>query len=586
MASSQGPVSSTGAKLGVKTSKAMPRVPTKSYTEMLFEFSDGKGYDISSIQAAENNTKITLDPDYQMRWEITLGASIKQQCGSITDRTHYIARIPKGFTLIFDPKKGERHVVGHPGGMGRDFWYHNVGEFAPHALWLAAPAPYDRSKCSCEPCKKMLGKPKAKESKKPAQKRKQPAASTSTPNTTASRPSAPTTTAPTTTPAAATAATAAAPATTAAAATAAPPAAPAAVALKIAANAEKPVAPAPAKPPAKPAAKPAVARPPTPPPPVEDHSIYRAGEVVWYGTQTGIWRIGLILSRARETTETDTWVVAPLGHKILNQESSVKPAAQMRPFHAFSLPGIDIQELQESAFAEVDWPAFVHRYAGSNAHKQQLVGLEASKMAARDVNVSFSTFNRLGAITPDGRRGSYGGIFLGPEMIRVGDAVRVTRLIGEQDGSPDIMEIKHIVDDEDCLQPKFHGDVWRSQIVPLEAPEQSSQPQGVDLVRQIQITNEVLRHQGGRLDWFLVETDAERVEADVRGRFYVTFDLLPDVKASLMEGNPFDDGTQRVNARLRPDKPFYIGRKENRRATFGDSASLDMLDLGPNVVEG
>lgn len=295
--------------------------------------------------------------------------------------------------------------------MGRDFWYHNVGEFAPHALWLAAPAPYDRSKCSCEPCKKMLGKPKAKESKKPAQKRKQPAASTSTPNTTASRPSAPTTNAPTTTPAAATAATAAAPATTAAAATAAPPAAPAAVALKIAANAEKPVAPAPAKPPAKPAAKPAVARPPTPPPPVEDHSIYRAGEVVWYGTQTGIWRIGLILSRARETTETDTWVVAPLGHKILNQESSVKPAAQMRPFHAFSLPGIDIQELQESAFAEVDWPAFVHRYAGSNAHKQQLVGLEASKMAARDVNVSFSTFNRLGAITPDGRRGSYGGIF-------------------------------------------------------------------------------------------------------------------------------------------------------------------------------
>lgn len=87
MASSQGPVSSTGAKLGVKTSKAMPRVPTKSYTEMLFEFSDGKGYDISSIQAAENNTKITLDPDYQMRWEITLGASIKQQCGSITDST-------------------------------------------------------------------------------------------------------------------------------------------------------------------------------------------------------------------------------------------------------------------------------------------------------------------------------------------------------------------------------------------------------------------------------------------------------------------------------------------------------------------
>ncbi|KAI6309065.1 hypothetical protein MCOR34_007011 [Pyricularia oryzae] len=50
-------------------------------------------------------------------------------------------------------------------------------------------------------------------------------------------------------------------------------------------------------------------------------------------------------------------------------------------------------------------------------------------------------------------------------------------------------------------------------------------------------------------------SDAERVEADVRGWFYISFDLLPDVTASLMAGAGEPDAPGSSTTRRSPCKP-------------------------------
>ncbi|KAL8315415.1 hypothetical protein RB597_006617 [Gaeumannomyces tritici] len=531
----------------------------KVYARLHFEFSDGKGYDIATLQSTDGNTKLALDPDGQLKWELGLGASLKFNCGTPSDETSYIARLPKGFHVIIDPKKGERFIVGHVGGTGRDFWYRSVAEFVPHLLWLSAPAPHDRARCSCEPCKKMLGKPKAKETKKATAAAKRKAAATAAPRT------------------------APASATPAAASTSSTaPAGAAAVAAKAtAAPTESPVSTSAQPVPPTPAAVAIPAEAPVEHVDVPDHSIYRVGEMVWFGSQTGVWRLGVIAAphRSTGTPSTDTWVVAPLGHAMLRQESCTKSAAEMKPFLAFSLPSIDVPQLQGMTFAEVDWASFVQQYAGSDPHKRQVAGLEASKIAAKDASVSYSTFNR----TADG----YGGVFLGPELVRLGDGVRVRRYVGELDGGVDIMEVKRITDAPGGQHLTFSGDVWRLHVSPFEAPPPpaSSQPAGPVFVRQLETYNEVLRLQGGRVDWLLVEQGAERSEEDVHGRFYVTFDLLPEMRDSVVADNPPEDGTALLNLRLRPGETFYLGRRESRKATFGNSLCVD-FGVGRGIVEG
>lgn len=567
MSAAQAVPRATAAKGSVKpnTTKGVQNQNSpKVYTQLHFEFSDGKGYDIATLQSTDGNTKLALDPDGQLKWELGLGASLKFNCGTPNDETSYIARLPKGFHVIIDPKKGERFIVGHAGGTGRDFWYRSVAEFVPHLIWLSAPAPHDRARCSCEPCKKMLGKPKTKETKKTTAAAKRKAAATAA-SRAASASAAPATSnnASSTNPATG--------ATPAAKAAAAPTESPVPTSAK----------PVPANPAAPPAAVPAAAEPPVEHIEVSDHSIYRVGEMVWFGSQTGVWRLGVIASPHRSTgmPSTDTWVVAPLGHAMLRQESCTKSAAEMKPFLAFSLPSIDVPQLQGMTFAEVDWPSFVQQYAGSDPHKRQVAGLEASKIAAKDASVSYSTFNR----SADG----YGGVFLGPEMVRLGDGVRVRRYVGELDGSVDIMEVKRIADAPGGQHLTFFGDVWRLHVSPFEAPPPpaSSQPAGPVFVRQLETYNEVLRLQGGRVDWVLVEQGAERPEEDVHGRFYVTFDLLPEMRDNVVADNPPEDGTALLNLRLRPGETFYLGRRESRKATFWDSLSID-FSLGRGMVEG
>lgn len=191
---------------------------------------------------------------------------------------------------------------------------------------------------------------------------------------------------------------------------AAPKAAPATNPAPVAAV--PPAAPTPAvTPAATPARHPALNDEPT---------LFRRGEMVWY-QQEPAWRIGII--RYVGSGQTTIYTVVPLGHALLNLPDVQKQAAQMRPFLTFSVPAMSIPILHEKTFNQVNWQGLLDdpSYQG----RGEVVGLEASKLAAIEIDGSWSTFNHLPAGPKQSKNQSfYGGVFLGAEMIRLGDPIR------------------------------------------------------------------------------------------------------------------------------------------------------------------
>lgn len=147
-------------------------------------------------------------------------------------------------------------------------------------------------------------------------------------------------------------------------------------------------------------------------------TLFRRGEMVWY-QQEPAWRIGII--RQVGAAPTHAYTIIPLGHSLLRMPDLVKQQGKMRPFLTFSVPGVGIEAIQNKVFSEVQWQELVNLYVG----RTEILGLEASKMAAVEIDSSWSVFNQLSAEPSQPRNQSrYDGVFLGAEMIRRGDPIR------------------------------------------------------------------------------------------------------------------------------------------------------------------
>lgn len=175
--------------------------------------------------------------------------------------------------------------------------------------------------------------------------------------------------------------------------------------------------------------------------PAPSFCLYRAGEIVWF-RNNNTWRIGLVkLSGVinqptpnGQTRNEPNYIIVPIAHGATALPETSKCEMDTRPFLTFSVPEVQYPALRDKLFSQVDWPSFVAQEAGGDMQLQQLIVLEASKMAAVRIDHSFSLFNRLGNQPVDPNSGNnagnqkvfYGGIFLGPERIEIGiDAVRV-----------------------------------------------------------------------------------------------------------------------------------------------------------------
>ena len=323
--------------------------------------------------------------------------------------------------------------------------------------------------------------------------------------------------------------------------------------------------------------------------------------MVWT-TQGTAWRLGVILNFAakglQEPSGDDsdfTFTVAPLSHALLGQGLMLREASNLQPFLTFSVPDTQVPGLANKSFRDVDWEQFAHTYSQDPdptkmQQKRQLAGLEASKLAAKCVNNSYSTFNAMGQIqTPEGDvETRYGGVFLGAEMVQVGDPVRVSA----GDGMAAVMRVSEITttqhpDGSTTLH--FRGDIFRL----LRVQHNPQQPVGVDptqlgkaFVEEVQSRIQFEKEPGITWAWVMLEQDTVFMDRTIQGRFYVTYRLMKNLgklDGAMQSGN-LGDQQQSLNNRNHDNGTPYMGRQHSRIETFGSSVGVP-IELSEGIVE-
>ncbi|KAK4126572.1 hypothetical protein N657DRAFT_643354 [Parathielavia appendiculata] len=518
--------------------------------------SDGQGYAQLDHVALRDDEE--QDVAQRERWEVIVAGHLQNQIGPKDDKRQYkLADFPKGYELrcAVRTQAGTRdyYLYGHPAGPKAH--YRTPGEFALHALWLISDST-DNSQCPCDLCSKYLEKAKQELAKTQA---------------------APTQT----------------------------------------------QFPAPT-----PTQQPQYQQPQHQAPPGTTGwtNVFRVGELIWY--KHAAWRLGVVLAITPKpgtplspgaSDSSYHFTLAPLGHALLQQASIVKDCQFMRPFLTFSVPNTAMDELKDKTFETVDWPALAARYTqepdpSKREVNRQILGLEASKMGARTINDAFSTFDllRQGA-TPDGALyvQHYRGIYLGTEMVFVGDPVRVAsdtqptqQLDHHQSPSDANLNLVMLITEIQVLTPssppgarptlQFKGNLYRTIRVPANNTTPNNLPQGLvpvpaeslgpAFVEELATRNAIERDNSMCWTWALVAAADQqqgvlRPEHDVLGRFYVTEKLMsvidpPRLQAWVQRGL-LEEAPAYLNNRGHSGGGIYVGRRAGRKATLGEAVGVE-----------
>jgi hypothetical protein len=306
------------------------------------------------------------------------------------------------------------------------------------------------------------------------------------------------------------------------------------------------------------------------------------------------------------------FTLAPLGHAGLRKPNAAKEAAEMRPFLTFSVP--DSPQHQGKSFNDIDWIAEAEkaRHNPNPAKVQQdleMLGLEASKVAARTINNCFSLFNKQPDRAQSGSGFSmefYDGVFLGAEMIVVGDPVRVTPppklATADGDDKPTtVMRVDEIVlliphARNHAVNLQFRGTVYHLTRQPEHEIDASTAAEslGPTFKEEVDFRNSLLdaneRHLHGRWTWRQIEKPAFRNDDHIHGRFYVSHKLMqilmPDKLQEAMRNRVIPQESTLLNTRQQNGGGLpYAGRLLDRRACLGLSITQGALNLPMGVKE-
>ncbi|RDA85299.1 hypothetical protein CP532_5924 [Ophiocordyceps camponoti-leonardi (nom. inval.)] len=335
--------------------------------------------------------------------------------------------------------------------------------------------------------------------------------------------------------------------------------------------------------------------------------LFRAGELVWYQNGNS-WRLGVIAGPG-----TDNFQLIPIGHAAARQQNVTKMAKEMRPFHAFSVPGVMLPDLQNKVFDQVPWQDLFHAAGQDRARRNNLI-LDASKMAASKIDASYSLWCPL-AEDANAETASYYGCFFGAERIEVGDCVRVKSFVGDAAGGiggngnnsssssstnsnsnaeSSVLGLTAIV----ARKPSPGAILFRGTMYQI-AKQQQQQPGAMEAATvpaeklPLALRDETewrLRVSPGQpWRWVLVKEDIVVDEHAVKGRFYPPHRLMPILNeaafnAAVATGNvesqyPF------LNNRM-DGSGGYIGVKSCRRHILGASVPEDVgIILEPLIRE-
>ncbi|KAK5657656.1 hypothetical protein OQA88_2728 [Cercophora sp. LCS_1] len=532
--------------------------------------SDGKGY--TSLDHNPLNPKEDKDIEQLERWEVIIAGHLQNQLLPKTEKRQFkLASFPRGYELRCAVRKDggrDYYLYGHPAGPKSN--YRTPGDFVLHAMWLLSESK-DYGQCSCDLCARFIE----------ASKLRQPV-SQGAESTPANAP-------------------------VNAAAAQVPPAAasPAGQPQSTAARGQLAVAPGPSQ---------VMALSPSFPGTTGPANIFRVGELVWY--KQVAWRLGLVMDTQFKTGSAQqgdanfTFVLAPLGHAVLGQQTIPKDAGDMRPFHTFSVPGVTDPELKDKSFEEIDWRNMGARHAQEeNAQlrnqKLQILGLEASKMAARAIDATFSTFNKLKeAMTQDGsyKFEFFKGVYLGAEMVWIGDPLRVSLQGIRPENHPDapgsssgVMRVSEI----QLLTPnwqgseapapalQFKGPVYRIAHAPATGPSRpasfaDASKLGSAFEQEVSIRNKFDRNKDKRVwGWELITNECTRTEAQVQGRCYVTYKLLSIIEPlklrEALNNGEIMEADKHLNSRAQAGWGLRPGLRQNRAAAIGEAIATKFI---------
>lgn len=302
------------------------------------------------------------------------------------------------------------------------------------------------------------------------------------------------------------------------------------------------------------------------------------------------------------------FLVAPLGHRTLGQNNFYMDAKSMRPFLTFSVPGVaeNFSSIANRTYDSIDWPTFSVQYCQSLSITdpaqvelaRQTVGLEASKLAAKYINDCYSTFNKLNKSNVSGPQDTffYEGVYLGAEMIRVGDPVRVVLVSnGHNNGAATetnaVMLVSEIATDAHGMNVRFKGSLFQTVRAVPPMPPNVIPPEslGPVFVEEVMSRNEIEKYSKERWGWALVERDAVRTEVDVLGRFYVTHRLMNIIDparftASVQKG-VVEDAHAYLNNRAHSGTQRFNGPKPTRADTFGLAVNAGVTFTAPEGMD-
>ncbi|GAO18754.1 hypothetical protein UVI_02040760 [Ustilaginoidea virens] len=263
----------------------------------------------------------------------------------------------------------------------------------------------------------------------------------------------------------------------------------------------------------------------------------------------------------------------PIGHALVPQPMVTKAPADLRPFHAFSVPPVAIQDLKDKAFDQVPWDN-LFRSTANDLAKRELLALDASKLAASRIDASYSLWCPL---NEDAKADPYPyyGCFFGAERIEIGDCLRMKPVASEPSLAGDslIMGLRYIFTRKEYPGTIFfRGNVYKpakEDASPSSILTQDQLP--IALKDEVQWRSQVSPGRPSR--WILAKENVTINEQFIRGRFYPTHRLMPilnaeSFNAALAQGR-VEDQVPYLNNRTNGVGGGYVGRKPNRIQSLG-----------------
>ncbi|KAF3033324.1 hypothetical protein E8E12_003984 [Didymella heteroderae] len=277
--------------------------------------------------------------------------------------------------------------------------------------------------------------------------------------------------------------------------------------------------------------------------------ISRPGEVVWYyRPKTGAWGLGVVLRRwLDKASGGKAYFIQPLSHPhdSLTPEL-VSTENEMKPWLAWSAPSYTYNYLQQHPtipFDKVDWQGLVAGRYGTEG----VAGVDASIMAAKAVDITYTLFDYLKKTVSDGGQDAhYNGLFLGAEKIWRGDAVRLR--IGRD---TDVMVITDIIErtsPQATTAVYVVGDVYSYATVaisnPAQLPEPPKNPSLPARMREdMTWRNQLLVPHTRTFAYWKLSTPGARYEiAEVKGRWYETALVFEEPFSKSVKNNEGGNG--------------------------------------------